>query len=129
MKAMKYIGVLLFVATLLFLFVANFSSVASSFECVGKISSKGNSQPATVYIKLKEYRWWVGLWSESDGALHLEIPNTFVDYFGLVVRVGDQFQIFDFEKNLKGNFSSLSKTLALSTRAAGFFDGTCTRKE
>jgi len=39
------------------------------------------------------------------------------------------FQIFDFEKNLKGNFSSLSKTLALSTRAAGFFDGTCTRNE
>jgi len=40
MKAMKYIGVLLFVAILLFLFVANFSSVASRFECVGKISSK-----------------------------------------------------------------------------------------
>ena len=68
------------------------------------------------------------MWSESDASLHMEIPNSFIDYFGHVVRVGDQYQIFDFNKNLKGNFSTLSKALALSA-AAGFFDGTCTRKE
>ena len=127
-KALKYLGALLAVVILLFLFVANFSSVASTFECIGKTTTEGASQPSTIYIKLDEYRWWVGLWSESDASLHMEIPDSFVDYFGHVARVGDQYQIFDFNKNLKGNFSILSKALALST-PAGFFDGTCTRKE
>ena len=128
MKALKYLGALLAAAILLFLFVVNFSSVASSFECVGKTSTESGSQPATLYIKLEEYRWWVGLWSDSDASLRLEIPNTFVDYFGHVVRVGDQYQVFDFDKKLKGNFSTLSNALALST-PAGFFDGTCIRKD
>ena len=128
MKALKYLGALIAVVVLLFLFVAKFSSVATTFACVGKTTTEGASQPLTVYIKLEEYRWWVGLWSESDASLHVEIPNRFVDYFGHVLRVGDQYQIFDFSKSLKGNFSTLSKALALST-PAGFFDGTCTRKE
>ena len=58
----------------------------------------------------------------------MEMPNSFVDYFGHVVRVGDRYQIFDFNKDLKGNFSTLSNALAQST-PAGFFEGTCTRKE
>lgn len=128
MKALKYVGALLAIATLLFIFVANFSSVASNFECVGKTSAEGSSQPATIYIKLEEYRSWVGLWSESDASLQMEIPNTFVDYFGHVVKVGDQYQIFDFDKKLKGNFSTLSKALALST-PTGFFDGVCKRND
>lgn len=32
------------------------------------------------------------LWSDSDAALHLEIPNTFVDYF----------RIFAFQQSLNG---------------------------
>ena len=128
MKALKYLGALLAIGVLLFLFVANFSISASSFECVGKATTEGASQPLTVYIKLDEYRWWVGLWSDSDASLHMEIPNRFVNYFGKLIRVGEQYEIFDFNKRLQGNFSTLSKSLALST-SAGFFDGTCTRKE
>ena len=128
MKALKYLGVLLAIGILLFLFVANFSISASSFECAGKATTEGDSQPLTVYIKLDEYRWWVGLWSDSDASLHMEIPNHFVNYFGHLIRVGEEYEIFDFNKRLQGNFSTLSKSLALST-PAGFFDGTCTRKE
>ena len=69
-----------------------------------------------------------GLWSDSDASLHLELPNTFVRFFGHVIRVGDHYQILDFDKKLKGNFSTLSKALAMNT-PAGFFDGTCTRKD
>lgn len=124
MKVVKVLGGFVVAALLLFVFVAKFSAVESRFQCPGEISSKGGSHPVSVYIKLEEYRWWVGLWSESDAALHLEIPNTAFDYFGNVKRVGDQYQIFDSQKNLKGNFSTLSKTLALST-SAGLFDGVC----
>lgn len=128
MKAAKYFGLVLVAAFGLFLFVVNFSSAASSFACVGNTSSPQGSRPATVYIKLEQYRWWVGLWSESNGSLHVEVPNTSIDYFGHVVKVGDQFQIFDGQRNLKGDFSALSNTLAFGT-TSGFFDGNCTRKQ
>lgn len=124
MKTVKILGGFVVAALLLFVFVAKFSSVESRFQCPGEISSKSGSHPVSVYLKLEEYRWWVGLWSESDAALHLEIPNTAFDYFENVKRVGDQYQIFDAQKNLKGNFSTLSKTLALNT-SAGLFDGVC----
>ena len=124
MKVVKIIGVFVVAALLLFVFVAKFSAVESRFQCPGEISSKSGAQPVSVYLKLEEYRWWVGLWSKSDAALYLEIPNTAVDYFENVKKVGDQYQIFDSHKNLKGNFSTLSKTIALST-SAGLFDGVC----
>ena len=132
MKLLKYLGALAVVALLLFAFVANFSAVESRFQCPGEISSKDGSHPVTVYLKLEEYRWWVRLWSESDAAIHIEIPNAYVDYFGNVKKVGDQYQVFDAAKSLRGNFSALSKTLAIQLPIklkTDFFDGTCKKSD
>jgi len=132
MKAVKILGAIGGAVVLLFLFVANFSAVESRFRCPGEISSTDGSHPVTVYLKLEEYRWWVGLWSDSDAAIHVEIPNTYIDYFGNVKKVGDQYQIRDSAKNLKGNFSTLSKTLAIQLPVklkTDFFDGTCNKVE
>ena len=109
---------------LLFIFVVNFSIVESRYECQGELTFMGEKEPKTVYTKLEEYRWWVGLWGESDGNLSLEIPNVYVDYYGHIKETGDQLQIYDWDMNLVGNFSTLSKTLALNSRM-GFFDGAC----
>ena len=128
MKAAKYLGAVLLSALGLYLFVVNFSSVASSFECVGNTSSPQGSRPATIYIKLEKYRWWVSLWSESIGSLHVEVPDASIEYFGPIVKVGDQFQIIDGHRQLKGHFSALSNMLSLGT-ASGIFDGSCTRKQ
>jgi hypothetical protein len=124
MKFAKYIGVLVLVIVVLFLFVANFSSVASNYECTGEISSGESTAPKTIYIVLEEYRWWVGLWSDSDGNVKLEIPNEYLDYYSHVVEVGNQLQIYGPPNEMKGHFSTLSKTLSLKTRY-GFFDGKC----
>jgi hypothetical protein len=132
MKAVKILGPIGGAVVLLFLFVANFSTGESRFQCPGVISSTDGSHPINVYLKLEEYRWWVGLWSKSDAAIHVEIPNTYVDYFGNVKKVGDQYQIWDSAKNLKGNFSNLSNTLAIQlpvTLKTDFFDGTCSKVE
>ncbi len=132
MKAIKILGAIGVVVLLLFVFVANFSAIESRFQCPGMISSTDGSRPVTVYLKLAEPRWWVGLWSESDAALHIEIPNTYVDYFGNVKRVGDQYQIFDSANRIKGNFSTLSKTLAINLPLklqTDFFDGTCKKSD
>ena len=128
MKLMKYLGALIVAALLLFVFVANFSAIESRFQCSGEIYSESDLHPATIYMKLQEYRWWVGLWSESDGSVWLEIPNKTFEYFEHVVEVGDQLQIFDSQKKSKGYFSTLSKSLAISTPVWSF-DGTCKRND
>lgn len=128
MKAVKILGAIGGAILLLFVFVANFSAVESRFQCPGEISSTDGSRPVTVYLKLEEYRWWVGLWSESDAAIHVEILNTYVDYFGNVKKVGDQYQIFDSAQRIKGNFSTLSNALAMNLPLklqTDFFDGIC----
>lgn len=76
MKLLKYLGALLVAAIGLFLIVVNFSAVETRFQCSGEISSHGNSQQDTIYMKLHEYRWWVGLWGDSDGSVWLGVCRT-----------------------------------------------------
>ncbi len=109
----------------IFLFAVNFSTTETKFKCIGSIKTdKENSQDLTLFLKLQEYRWWVGLWSDSDGALNIEVPNQWVDYYGDLIEVGDQLQINRYG-NIQGNFSKLSKVIALKTHF-GFYDGICT---
>lgn len=127
-RILKVLAALLVVLALLLVVVVKFSSIESRYECKGTIISHGITRPAVVYIKLNEYRWWVGLWGDSDGDLRLEVPNEIVDYFGHLKEVGDQLQIFDHDRNLVGSYSRLSGSLALKT-GMGFIDGTCVRIE
>lgn len=125
-KVFKYLGFLVLGLISLLLIIANLPAPESNFRCSGEMSDEGTTQPMTVYIKLAEYGWWVGLWSDSDGSLNVEIPNTWVGYYGHIEEVGDQLQIYNgySQKTLEGNFSTLSKTLALDT-PFGFFEGEC----
>lgn len=129
MKLWKYLGAFLVAALGLFLIVVNFSAVETRFQCSGELSSHGNSQKAILYMKLNEYRWWVGLWSDSVGDVTLEVQNRpLVDRFGNIEKNGDLFQIYDYEKRPQGYFSILSKTLAITTSRLSF-DGTCKHVE
>lgn len=125
---MKILGGLLAFALLLFLVVVKFSTVEYRFECNGKISANGAAQPATVFLKLEKYRWWVGLWSDSIGSAWVEKPNQTISYFGHVTEAGDQLQLWDSfgsTSNFSGIFSTLSRTLGVSLGAFGVFEGAC----
>jgi hypothetical protein len=128
-RILKYLTYIFVVLLVLCFFLAKFSSVETHFKCTGEIT-KGNviQGSKTVFIKLNEYRPWVGLWSSSHGSVNLEIPNQWFDYFEQVDIVGDQLQIYTNypEKTLKGNFSKLSKTLSIDT-PYGVFEGGCTQ--
>lgn len=124
-RLFKYLAGLVLAAGLLFVLLANFSSAQSRYQCTGSFSSGHIPHPATVFVKLDQYRWWVGLWSASDGALWLEVPNATVEYFGQITRAGEQLQIFRNDNQLAGHFSTLSKTLALKLSTGVGFDGTC----
>jgi hypothetical protein len=125
-RILKYIASTIVVLSLLFVFVANFSSVESRYECKGELTFMGVKQPKTLYMRIGEYRWWVGLWSDSDGDVHIEIPNEIVRYYFDVNEVGDQLQIFGANMKLVGSFSKLSKSLSIDS-GIGIFDGKCER--
>lgn len=128
-RSVKYIGSTIFGLIILFVVIVNFSGTESIFRCSGETMRYGTSQSTDVYMKLTEYRFWVDLWSDSDGSIMLEVPNEWVGYYAQVEEEGDQLQIYETypQKALKGNFSKLSKTLAIDLGSPfGFFDGSCT---
>lgn len=127
---MKTLGGLLAFAVILFLFVANFSAAESRFECNGKINTNGVEQPATAFLKLQKYRWWVGLWSDSSGAAWVEVPNQTISYFEHVTEAGDQLQFWDSfsvaqPSKFSGIFSTLSGAVGVKLGSSGVFEGNC----
>lgn len=115
---------LIFIAVIALVVVFKFSAVETSFKCKGKITVGNKSEDSTIYIKLSEYRPWVGLWSDANGDLEFEIPSQYDGYYTPINEVGDQLQIYDGQK-IAGHFSKLSDVLALKV-PTGFFDGECT---
>lgn len=124
MRVLKGIGFLLLVLAGLYVIALKFSAVESRFECAGGYLADQQEIPGTLFVRIAEYRWWVGFWSESDASLWLEIPNEAVDYFPKIREVGDQLQILGSNNAIQGNFSTLSKAISLST-PKGFFTGIC----
>lgn len=133
MKAiLRGLGILvLFLAALvvaLFLVVVNFTATDSTFRCDGEITAKGETKPATLFMKLTKYRWWTW-WTATDGMVTIEAPKVGLPYepfLGLKKITDSTVQIFEDSSHtaLKGMYYDLSKTLSLDTHQ-GFFDGTC----
>jgi hypothetical protein len=128
-KILKILSGLTVAFVLLLVFVVTSSSVESRFECSGSATSDGNSQLLRLHMKLNEYRWWVGLWSDSDGDIWIEVSNQTFEYINHINEVGDQLQLFDNDfrgkKEVRGHFSNLSKYLSVRIARIGFFDGIC----
>ena len=122
MKFIKYIAYFILTIVFLFLFIANFSSTVTKFECQGHLVKGETSSPETIYLRLEKYKRWI-VWGDSDGELILEIPNTTHRYFSRVKDDNMQLRIYD-DEEFVGALSSLSKVLAIKTHY-GFFDGKC----
>ncbi|MBP6891900.1 hypothetical protein KBB92_03150 [Candidatus Shapirobacteria bacterium] len=126
-KVVKYSGFAVLGIAIILLVLIKFSAVETNFKCSGEITKNNISQgQSIVYIKLTEYRPWVGLWSNSDGSIDLEIPNGWFDYFEQIEKNGDHYLIYKAypEKTFQGIFSLLSKTIAINT-PQGVFEGSC----
>lgn len=125
---MKILATVVVVVVLLYVFLAKFSSVETKYACQGEFTNGGVSEEGKVFFRLEAYRPWVGLWSDSDGSMWLEIPNEHVEYFDNLLRVADSYQILESqysdESGIQGNFSALSNALTLQTYK-GFYDGYC----
>ena len=109
--------------------LAYFSAVEKKYKCVGKFAKDGRSTDATVYIELSQYRWWVGLWSDSDGDMVVEAPSVGWGYvYWLLKENGNRIRIHEtFPEKYIGDFYTFSGSLTLVTDYAGTFKGECTR--
>ncbi len=127
---LKCLGVLVGVAIVLLVIVINFSHKESRFQCFGEFTFKEHSPiDAPAYLKLREYRWWVDLWGDSDGSMWLEIPKHRVsEYYSHITRHDtDRLVIYSYSRqgeNAVGYYSKLSNNLKLS-EPYWSFDGMC----
>ncbi len=123
---MKIVGALVTAALAIFLFLVKFSAVETIYACKGTIAEADEKKKGEVYMRLKEYRFWVGLWNKSDGDLWVEVPSSTVGYFAHLRKTGDLFTISESpEKPFAGDFSSLSRTLSLRVTSYLSFEGSC----
>ena len=133
MRVIKSLLLLLVVMILVLSGILFFSVRESRFSCERDVIQ--NDQSSSIFLILEEYRPWVGLWSDSEGTLWVEIPRETVEYFGYLERAGEHLQVYNSrysdgveEKVMVGHFSLLSKTVSLKLNG-NFFDGHCTSIE
>jgi len=117
-----------------FILLANFSHTETVLKCEGEISIEGQTMPSKLYARLSEYRWWVGLSSNSDGNIMIELPDVGFRYFSRIKDTGLVLNIYllniseghkdKLEHELVGAYSKMSKTLKLSFGDI-FFKGAC----
>mgnify|MGYP001166096190 FL=1 len=109
-------------------YILNFSITYYRYECNGVIQKNGVEENQTVFLKLGVLAFHTKIWADSDGSLWIELPNQWVDSYTDLNKVGDSYQISSYKGALKGNFSTLSKTIMLDTEF-GFYDGKCKELE
>jgi hypothetical protein len=107
--------------------VMTFSASEHRYQCSGTLVKDGVTARIGAYLTLDEYRWWVRLWSESEGKVKLEFPRISAVYFYDNVRkVGDFRQIYSVTGGeLAGNFSHSRNAISIQS-TSGLFDGACT---
>jgi len=125
---MKWIAALAIAVLVVVFFV--FMTHEQRYECAGEYSTSEGKHPAKVFIKLVMYRWWVKLWSDSDGHLFLEIPSRRpgYDYYAVVKKGGELLHINERRDGTgwHGTLSRISDELTIQLSPYGnLFKGSC----
>jgi hypothetical protein len=107
---------------LLILAVVFFSENIRKYECTG--SFQKNTNNTKIFLKHSSYRWWVDFWSNSKGIMWIEIPGKDIIVSTDLKEVGHQIQLWTYNKEILGQFSTLSKFISVRT-PTDFFDGIC----
>jgi hypothetical protein len=127
-RFLKYLGLALVVAAGLLYIAAN-HSIADEYQiaCKGKYFLKGEViNEGTVHFKFRKYRWWVHLWSDSDGTAYIENIGGYIDSIDdLEILEGWGDIVFDkYGGAKKGRYSAMSKTMRY-IYGTQLFEGKC----
>ena len=129
-KLPKFVAASVVLIVIIVVLIVSCSSTDTRLQCTGTLTRQSVASPMTIFVKITEYRWWVGLWSESHGALWVEIPHEASEYYERVSRNGENLLISSSSSRLGvgGLYSKLSDTLSLHM-PMGVFDGSCQRAD
>ncbi len=114
-RFLKYLGLVITIVAGLLYIVGN-HSIADEYQisCKGQYFLKGEVvDEGEVFFKFQKYRWWVQLWSDSDGDGYVEYKDGYLDYLNdLEILRGWGDIVFDKQGGgKKGRYSAMSKNM------------------
>ena len=128
-RVLKYIGFAIAIIIGLFYIVANHSiSDEIKLECTGNFYYQGDKQPEEkVFFKFKKYRWWVGIWGDSQGTGYVQRESGHLDYIPWLEFVsGWDDIVFDNAGGAKsGRYSAMTRIMRYVPFAKNLFEGKC----
>jgi hypothetical protein len=110
-----------------------FSEAEGYLVCKGETKVDGQSSGSdSAFISMKEYRWWVGLWSEKSGNATVQFDQTSLQlYFDDVLKIGDgpltQYAFINGRNKFSGGFRSANNEIVIEIAEGIVFVGRCTR--
>ena len=129
MRNVKWISSLAAAVVVLVGAAAKFPAVEVRYQCQGEVY-RAQSEPTVASLKFRmaDYRWWMRLWSGSDGSLWLESPQEVVQHY-TSLRVTEEYlgrhwNILDSDGKERGGFSTPDGMLGIET-SVGLFFGKC----
>lgn len=129
MRNIKWVSFLAVAVVVLVGAAVKFSAVEVRYQCQAEVYRAQSQQTeASLEFRMAEYRWWMRLWSGSDGSLWLESPKEIVQHHA-DLRVTEEYlgrhwYILDSDGKERGGFSTSDGMLAVET-PVGLFAGTC----
>ncbi len=128
----QFLMVALIVCAVLLYIVVNYSvKYQKIYECSGNVEDINQAKPTKLFVKYASYRWWVSLWSNSDGSLWWEVSKgksyyeVFVEEFETGITIWD-YNLQNREKDSQlGRISFLSGDIALDIGGGEKFTGIC----
>lgn len=132
---LKIIAVAVLLLGVCFYVVVNYSALTQELTCKGYWKELGqNKEVAEIaHVRLTEYRWWVHLWSESDGSVEVQTENfALAHYIPFVEKIGQgSLALYEFRKSkfadLQGGYRASNGEITLKFSDDLVFVGTSCR--
>lgn len=133
--SMKAVAVLALIVAAGLYIVVNHSEVRQELVCSGHWKS-APSESEKAYVQLNEYRWWVRLWSDSNGNATVQTNRRAMsEYISHITKIHDgrlalySFHDYDFSANkvgrFRGGYRAANGEITIEFLPEVVFIGTC----
>jgi hypothetical protein len=128
---LKTIAVAVLLVGVCFYVVVNYSALTQELTCNGYWKELGqNKEVAEVaHVQLTEYRWWVHLWSESDGNVKAQTEKfALAHYIPFVRKINEgSLALYEFGEStdFQGGYRAANGEITLKFSDNLIFVGSC----
>jgi hypothetical protein len=126
---LQILGAVVVVCAGLLYIVINHSTITRELTCVGSLTNGSDRLPDTAHVQLIEYRWWVHLWSDSDGNAKAQLEDFSSSiYISNIKKIGDgSLALYQFKdddgNNLVGGYREANGEITFRLASGLTFTG------